>query len=78
MHHGWQGLLLVATALLLSRLPVGAAAAAFLALMLAYGLGNIVNDDWLEQVAERGWTGSTFPSVLQPAANAAQPSRPGA
>jgi hypothetical protein len=37
--------------------------------MLAYGFGNIVNDDWLEQVAERGWTDGTFPSVLEPAIN---------
>jgi len=65
VHHGLEGLLLVATALLLSRLPNRISL--FLALMLAYGLGNIANDDWLEQVAERGWTSWTVPSSLEPA-----------
>ena len=66
VHHGLQGLLLVATALLLSRVPNRVSL--FLALMLAYGLGNIANDDWLEQVAERGWTSWTIPSALEPGA----------
>ncbi|HEY7207516.1 MAG TPA: hypothetical protein VH416_04680 [Gaiellaceae bacterium] len=73
VHHGLQGLLLVTTALLLSRLPragrLRTVAGMYLALMLAYGVGNMVNDDWLEQVAERGWTERTFPSVLEPALN---------
>lgn len=71
MHHGLYGMVLVLAALLLSRrLPDAAPAAApLLALMLAYGFGNIVNDDWLEQVAEHGWTDGTFPSVLEPAIN---------
>lgn len=71
MHHGLYGMVLVLSALLLSRrLPFAPhLAAAVLALMLAYGVGNIVNDDWLEQIAERGWTHGTFPSVLEPAAN---------
>jgi hypothetical protein len=37
--------------------------------MLAYGVGNLVNDDWLEQVVKRGWTSHEVPSVLTPAAN---------
>jgi hypothetical protein len=71
MHHGLYGLVLILSALLLSRrLPYAPRiAAALLALLLAYGVGNIVNDGWLEQVAERGWTDRTFPSVLEPAAN---------
>jgi hypothetical protein len=71
MHHGLYGMVLVLTALLLSRrlCHATAVAAPLLALVLAYGIGNIVNDDWLEQVAERGWTDGTFPSVLEPAAN---------
>jgi hypothetical protein len=69
IHHGWQALMLVAAALILSRLAVPRGARAFLALLLAYGAGNIVNDGWLEQVAERGWTDGTFPDVLHPAAN---------
>jgi hypothetical protein len=66
MHHGLQGLLLVGTALLLSRLPNRISL--FLALMVAYGLGNIANDVWLEQIAERGWTSWSIPPALEPAA----------
>jgi hypothetical protein len=69
IHHGWQGLLLICVALLLSRLRLTRAAALYLSLMAAYGIGNMVNDDWLEQVAERGWTSGTFPDVLRPHAN---------
>jgi hypothetical protein len=69
VHHGLQGLLLVLTALLLSRLSIGRGRAALLALLFAYGLGNMLNDAWLEQVVERGWTGYAVPSVLEPAAN---------
>jgi hypothetical protein len=69
IHHGFHGLVLVLAALLLSRrLPEAPRwAAPLLALMLAYGFGNIVNDDWLEQIAERGWVDGTYPSVLEPA-----------
>jgi hypothetical protein len=66
VHHGLQGLLLIVTALLLSRLPNRVPL--FLALMVAYGLGNIANDDWLEQIAERGWTSWSIPSSLEPGA----------
>jgi hypothetical protein len=69
VHHGLQGFLLVLTALLLSRLPVGRGAALLLSLLLAYGLGNMANDAWREQIAERGWTGYAIPSVLEPAVN---------
>jgi hypothetical protein len=66
VHHGLQGLLLIVTALLLSRLSNRVSL--FLALMVAYGLGNIANDDWLEQIAERGWTSWTIPPSLEPRA----------
>ena len=66
VHHGLQGLLFVASALLLSRLPNRISL--YLALLAAYGLGNMANDDWLEQVAERGWTSWTIPSSLEPRA----------
>jgi hypothetical protein len=75
VHHGIQGLLLTLTALLLSRLltgetrPAERAPALFLALVLAYGAGNVANDAWLEQVAERSWSDRALPSVLEPAAN---------
>jgi hypothetical protein len=66
VHHGFQGLLLVGTALLLSR--VANRISLYLALAAAYGVGNMANDDWLEQVAERGWTSWTIPSCLEPKA----------
>ena len=65
-HHGMDGVLLVLSALLLSRQASAATTRAYLALMLAYGLGNIANDFWLEQVVRRGWTSWTVPSVLEP------------
>ena len=72
-HHGLNGVLLVSTALLLSRLlpSIGhavlrVASAAYLSLLFAYGVGNIANDFWLEQVAKRGWTNWLVPSVLEP------------
>jgi hypothetical protein len=72
-HHGMDGVLLVLAALLLSRaLPAIRAralrlvTAAYLALMLSYGVGNVANDFWLEQVVKRGWTGWAIPSVLEP------------
>lgn len=68
-HHGWQATMLTLTALALSRLPRPRLLDAYLALMLAYGVGNLVNDDWLEQVVKRGWTNHEMPSVLIPAAN---------
>ena len=64
MHHGLYGLMLVVTALLLSRLPNRISP--LLALLAAYGVGNMLNDAWLEQVAERGWTSWTIPSCLEP------------
>jgi hypothetical protein len=68
-HHGWQATMLSLTALAFSRLPRPRVLDAYLALMLAYGIGNLVNDDWLEQVVKRGWTKHEVPSLLTPAAN---------
>src|SRR5436190_7240331 len=76
-HHGMDGVLLVLSALLLSRLlPAAgrrtrAAVGAYLALMLAYGVGQISNDFWTEQVAKRGWTAWQIPDVTRPQASAA-------
>jgi hypothetical protein len=66
-HHGMDGVLLVWTALLLSR-RVGrrAALAAYLSLMFCYGVANFANDLWLEQVVKRGWTSWEIPSVTEP------------
>jgi hypothetical protein len=68
-HHGWQATMLSLTALAFSRLPRPRLLDAYLALMLAYGVANLVNDDWLEQVVKRGWTNHEAPSMLTPAAN---------
>ena len=68
-HHGWQATMLSLTALAFSRLPRPRVLDAYLALMLAYGVGNLVNDDWLEQVVKRAWTGDEVPSLLTPALN---------
>jgi hypothetical protein len=68
-HHGWQGTMIALSALAFSRLPRPRVLDAYLALMLAYGVGNLANDDWLEQVVKRGWTRHQLPSVLTPAAN---------
>ena len=72
-HHGLQGLLLVLTALLLSReLPrmsptrLRTAFAAYLALMIPYGIGNMANDGWNEQIVERDWAAWEFPDMLRP------------
>jgi len=69
-HHGLEGYLLVLTALLLSRqLPTmrrSTALAAYLSLMIPYGIGNMLNDAWNEQIVKRGWTSWKIPGVLQP------------
>lgn len=77
-HHGLDGLLLTLTALVVSR-QLGAMrrpvlrtlTAVYLALMLVYGLTNMANDLWTEQVVKRGWTHWQIPDVLQPSASAA-------
>ena len=72
-HHGLDGLLLALSVLLLSRLVgtirrsrLRVATAAYLSLLLAYALGNLANDLWVEQVTKRGWTAWQIPDVLQP------------
>jgi hypothetical protein len=77
-HHGLDGLLLALTALIVSR-QLGAirrpvlrtATALYLALMLVYGLTNMANDLWTEQVVKRDWTNWEIPDVLQPSLSAA-------
>ena len=77
-HHGLDGLLLLLTALLLSRVVPGMRVravrlllAAYLSLMTVYAVGNMANDFWTEQVWKRGWTNRQFPDVLQPAVSVA-------
>ncbi len=35
-------------------------------MMLAYGLGNVANDGWLEQIVKRGWSDWRVPNVTTP------------
>jgi hypothetical protein len=72
-HHGMDGTLLLLTAALLSRVvpAVGGrrlrtAVGLYLALMASYGIGNMANDAWAEQVVKRGWTRWKVPNVLRP------------
>jgi len=72
-HHGLDGILLAIAALLLSRVPArmprkseGTALAAYVALLLTYGLANALQDGWTEQLVKRGTVDSTLPSVIRP------------
>ena len=73
-HHGFTGTLLVLAALLLSRPRLAGARlrlayAALVSLMLAYGIANVANDAWHEQVVKRNWTSWDIPSALEPRPN---------
>jgi len=77
-HHGMDGFLLAVAALLLSRQLGGirrpvqrTLTAAYLSLMLVYGLTNQAQDLWTEQIVKRGWTSWEIPNVLHPTASAA-------
>ncbi len=72
-HHGLDGVLFALAALALTR-ELGRmrrphlrlALAAWLSLMLVYGLANALEDFWLEQVYKRGTTSFRFPAMLRP------------
>jgi hypothetical protein len=77
-HHGLDGMLLTWSALLLSRpvarLPRGRlrlGLAAYVSLVLVYGLANAAQDFWLEQLVKRGTTDEALPNVLRPSLHAA-------
>ena len=72
-HHGFTGVQVIVAVLLLSReLPRlrpsrrRTALAAWMSGLFAYGLGNVANDVWGEQVVKRGWSGWEMPSVVRP------------
>ncbi len=70
-HHGVDGLYLALSALVLSRVLTRldrfrSLVSAYLALMFAYGLANLVQDFWTEQIVKRGWTAHSIPSLLHP------------
>lgn len=71
-HHGFDGALIVITALLLSRMPIhriglGVVTRVYVSLLFGYGLVNFVQDAWNEQIVKRGWSDTTIPSALHPA-----------
>jgi hypothetical protein len=65
-HHGFGGVLLASTALVLSRVPAGRALRAALSLMLAYGLANALQDAWNEQLWKRYTVDWEIPSMFRP------------
>jgi hypothetical protein len=73
-HHGWDGTILALAALLLTRplqrLPrsrLRELLAVYLSILLVYGLGNAVQDFWLEQFVKRDWLDWEIPTMLRPA-----------
>lgn len=75
-HHGMDGALLALSALALSRVVADVrtrflhgAFALYVALMLAYGLVNAVQDFWFEQLVKRGTTSLEIPSMIVPKAS---------
>ncbi len=77
-HHGFDGALVASASLLLSRqlgrmgrrrlrTPV----AAYLALGIVYGLANLTQDFWLEQLEKRGTVDVDIPTLIQPSLSAA-------
>lgn len=76
LHHGLCGVLLVTSALWLSRGLAGVTngtrrrlLAGYLSVVIAYGGANALQDFWLEQVVKRDAVGWQFPYMLQPKAS---------
>jgi len=75
-HEGIDGVLLAITAVVLMR-TLGeivssarrTALAAYLSLLLVYGLAVALADGWHEQIVKRGWTTWRVPNVLHPSAS---------
>lgn len=70
-HHGTDGALIVASALLLSRVGVHGRVlrhvyTGYVAALFGYGLVNAVQDAWLEQLVKRGWLEWEIPSAIEP------------
>ena len=65
-HHGTSGVMLAVSALVLSRAPRSPALAAYLSVMLSYGLANALQDAWNEQFWKRGTVDTQIESVLRP------------
>jgi hypothetical protein len=72
-HHGFNGTIFALTALVLARAvwQIGQnwlrlAMTAYLAFMFVYGVANMLQDFWGEQIVKRGWLDASFPSVVLP------------
>jgi hypothetical protein len=75
-HEGIDGVLLAITAVVLMRTLRAMARsarrtvlAAYLSLLLVYGLGVALADGWHEQIVKRGWTAWRVPNALHPSAS---------
>jgi hypothetical protein len=68
-HHGLDGALLAATALVLLPASRRLLSRAYASLMLGYGLVNCIQDAWTEQVVKRDWSTHEISSALHPALN---------
>ncbi|MCC6792238.1 MAG: hypothetical protein IT336_11145 [Thermomicrobiales bacterium] len=72
-HHGFDGLFFALAAMALSRV-VGALKPRWLdlilswyvAFMFVYGVANMLQDLWGEQVIKRDWSSNTIPNLLRP------------
>lgn len=72
-HHGFDGAIFAMSALILVPAAVAIrggslrhAGIGLVALLFAYGVMNMLQDLWTEQVVKREWTTSRFPEVTRP------------
>ena len=72
-HHGMDGFLLAVSAFVLGRAVrcdltsrIASVLRGYLSLMFSYGLLNLLEDAWLEQVVKRGWADRELPDFLVP------------
>jgi hypothetical protein len=65
-HHGTYGVIMVLSALMLSRRARRTITSVLLALLFAYGGTLAAEDFWHEQIQKRGTSDWTFPSALSP------------
>lgn len=70
-HHGFDGALILISALVLSRARLRSASLAlatklFVSLMLAYGAVNFAQDFWHEQIVKRHWSEWQIPGATKP------------
>ena len=72
-HHGMDGVLIAAVALLLARSLVRMRSvrrrrlvSAYLSVLLVYGMANALEDAWVEQIVKRGWASWEPPKFQRP------------